>query len=184
MSDSHPNSETLLWMYGLGWAIADGCFNYSHCVLAWQYRALSTDIPRMIEEEQSFIVEKDEAEQQKDDLKRKILTGLAIAFPAIEAFLLIYYRFDLETEKEHSVFVMWVIIIDQTLVYVSQIVSGYLLVRAVWKIRQFNLSKDSGLNTSSMLIHSASFLLFLLMAVIYMLLLDLWELCFQYDCSF
>jgi hypothetical protein len=54
-------------------------------------------------------------------------------------------------------------------------------VRAVWKIRQFNLSKDSGLNTSTLLIHSSSFLLFMVMAAVYMIVLDAWEFCYQYQ---
>jgi hypothetical protein len=80
----------------------------------------------MIEAEQSFVFEKEEAEKRKEKRKRLFLLVLAVTFPAIEAFLMIRYQFNLGNGREiHGVFVMWILIIDQTLIYVSQIVSGY-----------------------------------------------------------
>lgn len=76
---------------------------------------------------------------------------------------------------------MWIIIIDQSLIYTSQIVSGYFLIAAILRIRAFILSRETGLNTKALLIHSSSFLIFMVLAVAYMCTADILEFANQFS---
>ena len=72
------STEFNIWGYGISIGLANTCFNVAHFWMAWIYRKIANDTPKLLEQETV-----DEQTKRSDDRKYWVLITLNILFPML-----------------------------------------------------------------------------------------------------
>lgn len=166
-------------MYGIAFGAYLLLFNTSHQIFAWQYHVLSTDIPRLMRGE-----EKTDTVERRQTLIKTTLMALNIILPCALPYFYIQYGDAIFLNsfsttctivnglpdccnptkyQEYS----YDFVFDA--IGVLQLISGYLLVDGVLKVRRFFVKNDSqdSIDTKILAIHSTSYVLYMAANVLY-----------------
>ncbi len=147
-----------VWISCISFGLQDLGFNVSHHILAMKYREIAITGPFAV-----YQVQVPQSSVRRHQQLYWTLLALNILVSILEPFFTIPQA--LKSRKDNSTTLLnFLACLLPDLTGVLQLISGFLLIISLIKIRNFlsDKSKEVSMNTKTMLIHAVSFLLYIL----------------------
>ena len=135
-------------------------FSTSHFLLAWKYKEVARDIPKVLKKEEL----KDDSKSQRTIFV--VLLTLNIVVPLVNIVAAAVFGLELLGEKTSAFPLIFANVVSLS-IGVLQIISGIYLVKSVSAIRKaYKDISEQSLDTCSIAVHAAAFGLYLLAFVV------------------
>jgi hypothetical protein len=159
----HNASPGFVWVLALFSGLMDLALCVSHCILAFRYRLIALSGPFALEGLELPI-----SKRRKENVLFWGLLTVNIAVPLIEtALFVLFYREDLIKGGSPTSAVSQFLNVVSISLGILQIISGVLLVAAVFVIRKYiNTRDDQEIRPATLLVHTGAFGLYLLSLIV------------------
>lgn len=158
-----PDSLAMVWIFSVSNGVYDLLFCIVHWVLASSYRSISKEMPRIVQGS-----DVDHAARRRERIVFWVMMAANILFPVVEVvgFQGWNFQFFVELKQEPDAYWLDISAVGQNAMWICQIISGFTLVQAIYRIRRFMSEQDdNSVDTKMMTLHASAFGLYLISVV-------------------